>query len=162
MRCTILPLVPCQAVRLSNGSKPLTASKRGECCSERYADNRRLLLRRRPLRDQWATCPIVDLLLFKLPSGSRFAVAWLTVKSDGFQFVQGSPSKFRTETNAWRTFCSRCGSSLTYQCDAQEAKGVLDVTHGSLDAPERYPPRFHVFQDERIQWEPLLDGTKPL
>src|SRR5678815_4369717 len=41
------------------------------------------------------------------------AVAWITVKRSQFEFVKGTPRLYRTDTGARRTFCSRCGTSLT-------------------------------------------------
>jgi hypothetical protein len=65
------------------------------------------------------------------------AVAWITVKRSQFQFVKGTPRRYRTETGAWRTFCSRCGTSLTYEHDKRPAE--IDVTTGSLDSSGRFP-----------------------
>ena len=82
------------------------------------------------------------------------AVAWITVKRAGFDFVKGRPKRYRTDTGAWRTFCGSCGTSLTYEHDARP--GEIDITTGSLDDPEKFPPTRDVFADEKLPWVGLV------
>jgi hypothetical protein len=82
------------------------------------------------------------------------AVAWITVKHSDFQFDQGTPNRYRTETGAWRTFCTRCGSSLTYEHG--ERPDEIDITTASLDHPENFPPTRDVFPEERLPWVELI------
>ena len=86
------------------------------------------------------------------------AVAWITVKSSGFEFEKGTPKRFRTDTGAWRTFCGNCGTSLTYENDARP--GEIDITTGSLDHPEDFPPTRDVFPEEKLSWVGLIRETK--
>ena len=85
------------------------------------------------------------------------AVAWITVKSPAFAFEKGTPRRFRTETGAWRTFCERCGTSLTYENDTRP--GEIDLTSGSLDRPEDFPPNKDVFPEEKLPWVDLIHAT---
>lgn len=82
------------------------------------------------------------------------SVAWITVPRPGFRYVQGEPRRFRTDTQAWRTFCGTCGTSLTFESDTRP--GELDITTGSLDHPEAFPPREDSFPEERVPWVPLV------
>jgi hypothetical protein len=82
------------------------------------------------------------------------AVAWITVKRPQFQFVKGTPCRYRTETGAWRTFCSRCGTSLTYEHDKRPDE--IDITTGSLDHPEDFPPTKDVYPEEQLPWVNLI------
>jgi len=82
------------------------------------------------------------------------AVAWITVNRENFQFTSGRPKGYRTDTGAWRTFCDGCGTSLTYERDSRP--GEIDITTGSLDHPEDFPPSKDVFSDEKLSWVPLL------
>ena len=82
------------------------------------------------------------------------AVAWITVKHSGFRFDRGSPTRYRTETGAWRTFCTRCGSSLTYEHDNRPDE--IDITTASLDHPENFPPTRDVFPEEKLPWVELV------
>jgi hypothetical protein len=65
------------------------------------------------------------------------AVAWITVPRSSFTFEKGNPARYTTETGALRTFCSTCGTSLTYERDTRP--GEIDITTGSLDEPEKIP-----------------------
>src|SRR4030095_9583612 len=40
------------------------------------------------------------------------AVAWIVVKRSQFEFVKGTPRRYRTETGARRTFCTRGGTKI--------------------------------------------------
>jgi hypothetical protein len=86
------------------------------------------------------------------------SVAWITVKRSEFEFEKGTPKRYRPDTGAWRTFCDNCGTSLTYERDSRP--GEIDITTGSLDHPEDYPPNKDVFPEERLSWVPLISGTK--
>jgi hypothetical protein len=43
---------------------------------------------------------------------------------------------------------------LTYERDNRP--GEIDITTGSLDHPEDYPPNKDVFSEERLSWVPLI------
>ena len=85
------------------------------------------------------------------------AVAWITVGLSDFAFEKGTPRRYRTETEAWRTFCDVCGTSLTYERDSRP--GEIDLTTGSLDHPEDFPPNRDVFPEEKLPWVGLIDET---
>ncbi|GAH68958.1 unnamed protein product, partial [marine sediment metagenome] len=70
-------------------------------------------------------------------SAGAVSVAWLTFRADDFAYTIGSPSSFASSPGVSRTFCSRCGTSLTYTSDRR--KGEIDVTTGAMDHPEAYP-----------------------
>ena len=82
------------------------------------------------------------------------AVAWITVKRSQFQFEKGTPRRYQTETGAWRTFCDHCGTSLTYEHDKRPDE--IDITTGSLDHPEDFPPTKDVYPEERLRWVELI------
>ena len=83
------------------------------------------------------------------------SVAWITVSLSAFGFEKGRPRRYRTETGASRTFCEICGTSLTYETDARP--GEIDLTTGSLDHPEEFPPTKDVFPEEKLPWVDLLN-----
>jgi hypothetical protein len=78
------------------------------------------------------------------------AVAWISVDKKSFVFVSGKPRRYKTPTKAWRTFCAACGTSLTYE--SPKRLEDIDITVGSLDHPERFPPLRDFFVEERIPW----------
>ena len=77
-------------------------------------------------------------------------VAWVTFPSAGFRFTKGKPTEFRSSAAVLRTFCSNCGTPLTYRHDKQP--GVLDLTTASLDEPERFPPTHHSWLSHDLGW----------
>jgi len=86
------------------------------------------------------------------------SVAWITVNRPNFRFEKGSPKKYRTETSAWRTFCDSCGTSLTYERDSRPDE--IDITTGSLDHPEAFPPTKDFYPEEKLPWVPLINMIK--
>jgi len=75
---------------------------------------------------------------------------------------------YRSSTRAQRAFCGQCGTSLLFASDAFPEE--LDVSVGSLDAPELCPPHCHIFVPDKVAWvglEPNLprhvgDSSSPL
>ena len=88
-------------------------------------------------------------------SGAQ-SVAWLTVSSEGFSFVSGKLVEHRSSPGVVRTFCGRCGTSLTYRHEGNP--GSIDVTTASLDRPEEFPPKRHIWLEDRVRWESMDDG----
>jgi hypothetical protein len=82
------------------------------------------------------------------------AVAWITVPRARFEFEQGKPKEYRSETGAIRTFCDTCGTSLTYEIASRP--GEIDITTGSLDQPENFAPARDVFPEEKLPWVQLV------
>ncbi len=78
------------------------------------------------------------------------SVAWLTFPAESFSFVKGSPGVYRSSEHVERTFCPPCGTSLSYRNDHRP--DAVDVTTGSADDPEPFPPKEQVFPDEKISW----------
>lgn len=87
------------------------------------------------------------------------SVAFVTVPAVTFHFTSGKPASFNTETKAIRTFCNRCGSSLTYV--GHDRPQDVDIHTGCLDAPERFPASKDFYTEERLPWVPLIrdDGA---
>ena len=86
------------------------------------------------------------------------SVAWITVGRSDFEFEMGNPKRYRTDTGAWRTFCDSCGTSITYESDMRPDE--IDITTGSLDRPEDFPPTEEIFPEEKLPWVDLINETK--
>jgi hypothetical protein len=82
-------------------------------------------------------------------------VAWITVARDGFSFTRGSPRTYRSSEHVVRSFCSLCGTPLSYEHDAHP--DVLDLTTASLDDPARFAPHDHVWTSHAIPWLRIED-----
>ena len=133
----------------------LKATDRGRC---HLTHHRRLLLRQGALPGErsdlhQANCHCANC---RRAAGAQ-AVAWITVKLSEFAFEKGEPKRYKTDTGAYRTFCDSCGTSLTYEND--ERPDEIDITTGSLDDPEHFPPNRDVFPEEKLSWVPLVDGS---
>jgi hypothetical protein len=93
------------------------------------------------------------------------SVAWLTFRAGDFAFTKGSPASYASSAGVTRTFCPKCGTSLTYANTSRPTE--IDVTTGSMDHPEAYPPAGVVFAGHKVPWDvppnlpSLHDDGKP-
>lgn len=83
------------------------------------------------------------------------SVAWVILRSRDFMFSAAQPARFRSSPAVTRTFCSRCGTSLTYQSDAEP--DTIDVTTASLDSPDDFAPTREIWIAHKLAWERLND-----
>lgn len=83
-------------------------------------------------------------------------VAWFTVPCADFEFITGTPARYRSSLHVTRSFCAECGTQLTYQHDDFPAD--IDVTLCSLDDPEAMRPEDHTFVRYRLSWMVMGDG----
>jgi len=74
-----------------------------------------------------------------------------------FRF-EGEPARYQSSPGVTRTFCSHCGTPLTYQ--AEDLPGEIHLLTGSADHPEapHLTPQWHTFDNERISWVDLGAG----
>lgn len=77
-------------------------------------------------------------------------VTWMVVPAGAFRYVQGEPAVLESSDKGTRYFCARCGSPLV--CINADHPDNVDVTTGSLDTPENYPPTMAVFEDTKLPW----------
>jgi hypothetical protein len=83
-------------------------------------------------------------------------VAWFSVPRAEYRVVAGAPVRFASSDRAERTFCPRCGTSLTYE--SREFPDEVDITTASLDDPEAVPPQDHIYTATRLRWVRVADG----
>jgi len=81
--------------------------------------------------------------------------AWLTVPLDAFAVTTGNPVAYRSSTKAFRHFCGRCGTPLTWR-EADNPR-LVDISIASLDNPEAIAPTMHVWTTSRIDWFETTD-----
>ena len=87
-------------------------------------------------------------------TGAPF-VAWFSVPRAQFRFVRGAPSRFKSSAKGTRSFCSQCGTQLTFE--NEDAPDETDITTSSLDDPERVPPKDHTRASSKLRWVTLGD-----
>jgi len=83
------------------------------------------------------------------------------------QILEGFITHFNSSPDTWRTFCTRCGTNLTYVCLKTKGAGkipMLDIFLGSLDresleSPGVRPDR-HFYWKGGIEWirRTITDG----
>lgn len=78
------------------------------------------------------------------------SVGWLLLRSEQFSVRSGSPRTFNSSPGVTRAFCGRCGTTLTWVGDKQP--GRIDVTIGSLDDPNQFPPSRAVYRRHKLAW----------
>ena len=83
-------------------------------------------------------------------------VGWLTFPLENFRFTRGEPDEFASSPPVQRTFCRQCGTPLTYRSDVEPA--TLDVTTGTLDDPDAFPPTHHSWLSHDVGWVRFGDG----
>ena len=75
-----------------------------------------------------------------------------------FSYTAGAPQVFASSPGVRRSFCGRCGTPLTYR--AARYPGEVHILIATLDAPEGFAPRAHVFCAERISWFETTDTAQ--
>ena len=78
------------------------------------------------------------------------AVVWVTVATQDFSLVRGSPSEFHSSLPVTRTFCPSCGTPLTYL--HADRPSEIDVTTCSLDDQAAFPPTYHSWMSHSPRW----------
>ena len=87
-------------------------------------------------------------------TGAPF-VTWFSVARSQFRIVSGEPTRFRSPAKGTRSFCSQCGTQLTFEHD--DFSDEIDVTTCSLDAPDGLPPKDHTHMSSKVAWVKLAD-----
>jgi hypothetical protein len=70
--------------------------------------------------------------------------------TENFAWTAGEPASFASSPGVLRTFCVRCGTSLTYQ--GERWPGEIHVLAATLDRPEAVTPQGEAFIEERLPW----------
>jgi hypothetical protein len=78
----------------------------------------------------------------RLASGAS-PVAWVVFERSRFQLLQGQLASVRSTPPVRRSFCGHCGTPIAYQHDDDTA---------TLDAPERFPPAYEIWHEDRVSW----------
>jgi hypothetical protein len=80
----------------------------------------------------------------------------LTVAANSFRFTQGQPVEFHSTPLVTRTFCSNCGTSLTYRLSDRDSE--IDVTLATVDQADRFEPIDHTHMADALAWDHPADG----
>jgi hypothetical protein len=78
------------------------------------------------------------------------AVAWAMFQESQVVFLRGAPTTHESSPGAKRGFCPVCGTPISFAADY--IPGLIDLTIGSLDHPEKLAPALHYWDSERLPW----------
>jgi len=84
------------------------------------------------------------------------SVAWLTFERGNFMLLQGDPGRFVSSNAVVRTFCTACGTPLTYTTG--DRAGEIDVTTMSLDDETMFAPTVEIWIAHKVSWEAADPG----
>jgi hypothetical protein len=79
--------------------------------------------------------------------------------ADKFAWTAGEAVAFASSPGVLRTFCGRCGTSLTYQ--GERWPGEMHVLVATLDRPDAVTPKREAFAEERLPWLRLAPHPEP-
>ncbi len=82
--------------------------------------------------------------------------AYAGYPSEQVTFVKGRPKAHQSSAGVTRSFCSACGSPLTYE--GERWPNEIHIHLGTLDDPSGLPPEGHAFEEERLVWLRLAKG----
>jgi heme-degrading monooxygenase HmoA len=77
-------------------------------------------------------------------------VAWATFRKDELVFTGTAPRERASSDRARRSFCTECGSQLTFAYEA--VPDDIDLAVATLDDPEALPPLDHVWVRSKPSW----------
>jgi hypothetical protein len=87
--------------------------------------------------------------------GSPLAI-WVGYRPNQFRLTQGTPKSFSKTKGVMRTFCSECGTSISYLDEGLPDEIYLAI--GFLDNPERFRPQAHAYWRMKLTWIEFADG----
>lgn len=85
-------------------------------------------------------------------------VAWAVFDRRAFEWLAGEPVAYSSSPGIEWLHCGKCGSLVGYRRSSRPDH--MDITTGTLDAPDRFPPAVEIWLDHRIGWE-VLNPTLP-
>lgn len=82
-------------------------------------------------------------------------IVWVGYRPGQFHITRGRPSSFSRTKGVTRTFCSNCGTSISYADDGLADELYLAL--GFFDHPERFPPKTHAYVECKLPWLDVAD-----
>ena len=74
---------------------------------------------------------------------------------DQVVYTRGERAFYESSPGVQRGYCADCGTPMTYESDRHP--GEIHVYVCTLDDPDAFPPKLHVFYSERVAWMELED-----
>ena len=83
-------------------------------------------------------------------------MAWAAFRRSEFAITVGNPAAHQSSPGLVRTFCRRCGTSLTLADD--RFPDEIYVSVGSFDEADALPPEFHIWRSHCLTWLETSDS----
>lgn len=83
-------------------------------------------------------------------------VAWAVFNQSAFDWLGEEPVAYTSSPGIEWLHCGACGSLVGYHRASRADH--MDITTGTLDEPDRFPPRVEIWLEHRIGWETLDPG----
>jgi hypothetical protein len=83
------------------------------------------------------------------------AVAWAMFQESQVEFLGGATATYASSPGARRGFCAVCGTPISFTADY--IPGLIDLTIGSFDQPEKLVPTLHYWDSKRLPWVRFAD-----
>jgi hypothetical protein len=80
-------------------------------------------------------------------------IAWAVFDKDKFEWLSGEPGDYSSSPGIHWLSCGKCGSLVGYRRASRPDD--MDITTGTLDDPDLYPPAVEIWLDHKIGWEGL-------
>jgi hypothetical protein len=80
-------------------------------------------------------------------------VAWAVFGKEQFDWLEREPVAYSSSAGIEWLHCPECGSLVGYRRSSRPDH--MDITTGTLDDPELYPPTVEIWLEQRIGWEAL-------
>jgi len=89
--------------------------------------------------------------------GAAFAT-YGSVKCEDFSWLQGEQllQEFVADNQSTRTFCKKCGSSLTF-APSQDNGEEVEIALATLDTDIAGRPSAHIFTEFKANWHQITD-----
>ncbi len=84
-------------------------------------------------------------------------MAWAGVSPHSFEIVEGKLGRYASSPGVERTFCGRCGSSLTLFAEAFPE--LIFISISALDDADSIAPEIHIWRSERLPWFETSDDS---
>lgn len=83
-------------------------------------------------------------------------MAWTAFRRNDFTITAGSVTVYPSSPGLERSFCGRCGTSLTLSDERFPDETYVSVA--SFDDAETLPPEFHIWRSHRLSWLETVDA----
>lgn len=84
-------------------------------------------------------------------SGAPY-VSWLLVPKNKFTYLSAEPKHLQSSERGERWFCDACGTPIACVVHNDKEDKYIDITLGSLDNPNEFPPERDYYEDNKLSW----------